>query len=40
VLADRFFLARHLRKLLLRRNQAIKEAAETARWATYLEGTF
>jgi ligand-binding SRPBCC domain-containing protein len=39
ILADRLFLTRHMRELLLQRNQAIKEAAETARWATYLEST-
>jgi ligand-binding SRPBCC domain-containing protein len=36
VFADRSFLIRHLRTLLLQRNQIIKEAAETERWKAYL----
>jgi ligand-binding SRPBCC domain-containing protein len=37
-LADRTFLIRHLRVLLLRRNQILKETAEGDRWAAYLRG--
>jgi ligand-binding SRPBCC domain-containing protein len=37
VLADRAFLIRHLRGLLLRRNQIIRETAETDRWTMYLD---
>ena len=36
-LAERAFLTRYLRALLVRRNQAIKETAESGRWAAYLE---
>jgi ligand-binding SRPBCC domain-containing protein len=35
-IADRLFLIRYMRTLLLRRSLAIKEAAETDRWAAYL----
>jgi ligand-binding SRPBCC domain-containing protein len=39
VLADRSFLIRHLRTLFLRRDQIIRETAESDRWAAYLKGT-
>jgi hypothetical protein len=39
VLADRSFLIRHIRILLLQRNQTIRETAETERWTAYLDRT-
>jgi ligand-binding SRPBCC domain-containing protein len=36
LLADRFFLIRHMHLLLLQRNQIIRETAETERWKMYL----
>jgi ligand-binding SRPBCC domain-containing protein len=36
MLADRCFLIHHIRTLLLRRNQAIKKAAESDLWTIYL----
>jgi ligand-binding SRPBCC domain-containing protein len=36
VLADRSFLIRHIRTLLIQRNEIIRETAETHRWAAYL----
>jgi hypothetical protein len=39
VLVDRSFLIRHIRILLLQRNQTIRETAETERWTEYLDRT-
>ena len=36
-IANALFVTRHLRRLLETRNRAIKEAAETAKWRSYLK---